>query len=82
MTNLVWTAKEAAAKIRREGLRLDVRHAVVAPADAGAATARIARCESTGPDAVAPTSGWRRAGGGWVMTIAGEPAPSRPTGAP
>ena len=59
MTNLVWTAKEAAAKIRREGLRLDVRHAVVAPADAGAATARIARCESTGPTA------WlrRRAGG-------------------
>src|SRR6476620_5695963 len=36
LTNLVWTAKEAAAKVRREGLRLDVRHAIVAPAGAGA----------------------------------------------
>ena len=27
--NGLWTAKEAAAKVRREGLRLDVRHAVV-----------------------------------------------------
>ena len=27
--NGLWTAKEAVAKVRREGLRLDVRHAVV-----------------------------------------------------
>jgi 4'-phosphopantetheinyl transferase len=30
---LRWSAKEAAAKARREGLRLDVRHAVVVPGD-------------------------------------------------
>lgn len=29
VANLVWTGKEAAAKVRREGLRLDVRRAVV-----------------------------------------------------
>ena len=28
LPNLFWTAKEAAAKVRREGLRLDVRGAV------------------------------------------------------
>ena len=31
VANLLWTGKEAAAKVRREGLRLDVRDAVVAP---------------------------------------------------
>jgi len=29
IANLIWTAKEAAAKVRRAGLRLDVRNAVV-----------------------------------------------------
>ena len=29
LANLLWTAKEAAAKARREGLRLDVRQAIV-----------------------------------------------------
>lgn len=33
---LRWSAKEAAAKARREGLRLDVRHAVVQPDGAAA----------------------------------------------
>jgi 4'-phosphopantetheinyl transferase len=27
--NLVWTANEAAAKVRREGLRIDVRRGVI-----------------------------------------------------
>jgi 4'-phosphopantetheinyl transferase len=39
LANLIWTAKEAAAKVRREGLRLDVRSAVVTLSD-GAATTR------------------------------------------
>ena len=29
LANLIWSAKEAAAKARGEGLRLDVRHAEV-----------------------------------------------------
>ena len=33
--NLVWCAKEAAAKVRRAGLRLDVRRTEVRPAGAG-----------------------------------------------
>ncbi len=78
----MWTAKEAAAEVRREGLRLDVRRAVVAPADARASDGAWRAVRVDLADGVAPTSGWWRAGGGWVMTIAGEPAPSRPTGAP
>ena len=34
--NLVWTAKEAAAKVRREGLRLEVRRAAVDVRDVSA----------------------------------------------
>ena len=82
VTNLVWTAKEAAAKVRCEGLRLDVRHAVVAPTDAGASDGAWRAVRVDWADGVAPTSGWWRAGGGWGMSIAGEPAPSRPMGAP
>lgn len=32
LANLIWTAKEASAKAQGEGLRLNVRHAVVEPA--------------------------------------------------
>jgi 4'-phosphopantetheinyl transferase len=75
--NLVWTAKEAAAKVRREGLRLDVRRAVVALADAqteaGAWHPLTVRWEGR-----EPTAGWWRADGGWVMTIAAEPPCERP----
>ena len=31
IANLVWTAKEAAAKVRREGLKLDLRYTLVTP---------------------------------------------------
>ena len=78
LANLVWTAKEAAAKVRREGLRLDVRHAVVTPTDAGAppGTWRALRVDwGDGPGA---TAGWWRAEAGCVMAIAGEPPPGPP----
>jgi 4'-phosphopantetheinyl transferase len=79
LANLVWTAKEAAAKVRREGLRLDVRHAVVAPADAGADDGAWRALRVDWGDGRAPTAGWWRTEPGWVMTIAGDPAPRRPS---
>ena len=82
LTNLVWTAKEAAAKVRREGLRLDVRHAIVAPAGAGVTDGAWRALRVQWDDGCAPTAGWWRAEPGWVMTIAGDPAAPRPMDAP
>lgn len=81
LTNLVWTAKEAGAKVRREGLRLDVRGAVVAPAEVGGDDDRWRELSVTWGGGHAPTAGWWRTEPGWVMTIAGEPAPARPDAA-
>jgi len=77
LANLVWTAKEAAAKVRREGLRLDVRHAVVTPADGSTPTGAWQALRVDWGDGSGPTSGWWRAESGYVMAIAGEP-PSGP----
>jgi 4'-phosphopantetheinyl transferase len=77
LTNLVWTAKEAAAKVRREGLRLDVRRAVVAPAGAGTDDGAWRALQVQWGDGGSPTSGWWRAQDGWVMTIAGDGSPPR-----
>jgi 4'-phosphopantetheinyl transferase len=82
LANLVWTAKEAAAKVRREGLRLDVRRAIVAPAGAGASDGAWRALRVEWGDGGAPIGGWWRARDGWVMTIAGDPAPPRPEDAP
>jgi 4'-phosphopantetheinyl transferase len=78
LANLMWSAKEAAAKVAREGLRLDVRHAVVDAGGSlgGAAGWRVLRIDWTG--ARPPTAGWWRAEPGWVMTLAGVPTPDRP----
>jgi 4'-phosphopantetheinyl transferase len=78
LANLCWTAKEAVAKVRREGLRLDLRRAVAAPAGAAAADGawRALRVDGDG----APTAGWWRADPDWVMAIASEPAPAPPCG--
>ena len=78
LANLVWTAKEAGAKVRREGLRLDVRRAVVAPAAVGGEDDRWRELSVTWEDRDAPMAGWWRTEPGWVMTIAGDPAPTRP----
>ena len=81
LANLIWTAKEAAAKVRREGLRLDVRAAVVT------FTERYAEAEGWCPvrvdwdDGATTTAGWWRREPGWVMTIAAEPASSAPRAA-
>ena len=60
LANLIWTAKEAAAKVRREGLRLDVRHAVVTLGGESGDAGGGGSCGSTGT--AAPPR--LRAGGG------------------
>ena len=69
----LWTAKEAVAKVRREGLRLDVRHAVVDAQSPGPGW-RTLRVHLDGDS----TAGWWREEPGWVMSVAGEPAPAQP----
>ncbi len=71
--NGLWTAKEAVAKVRREGLRLDVRHAVVdiPPPGPGWRALRVRWDGRT-------TAGWWRDEPGWVMAVAGTPAPAQP----
>ena len=71
--NTLWTAKEAVAKVRREGLRLDVRHAVVDAQSPGPGW-RTLRVHLDGDS----TAGWWREEPGWVMSVAGEPAPAQP----
>jgi 4'-phosphopantetheinyl transferase len=78
IANLVWTAKEAAAKVRREGLRLDVRRAAVELPDAGARAATWRPLSVDWQQEGGRTAGWWRDEPGWVMAILGEPAPGFP----
>ena len=71
LPNLVWTAKEAAAKVRREGLRLDVRAAVTRLEDREAEGWRGLAVEWA--DGTPVTTGWWRASDGFVMTVAAAP---------
>jgi 4'-phosphopantetheinyl transferase len=67
LANLAWAAKEAAAKVRREGLRADVRHAVTELGDAGAVDGwQPLRVVWDGAD----FPGWWRADDRWVMVLA------------
>jgi 4'-phosphopantetheinyl transferase len=78
IANLVWTAKEAAAKVRRAGLRLDVRRAAVEVPDAAVPAATWRPLFVDWRQEGATTAGWWRDEPGWVMAILGEPAPARP----
>jgi 4'-phosphopantetheinyl transferase len=71
--NGLWTAKEAFAKVRREGLRLDVRHAVVDLPSPGPGWRPLRVCWEG-----CSTAGWWRDEPGWVMAVAGDPAPAQP----
>ena len=78
LANLVWTAKEASAKARAEGLRLNVRRAVVQaaletrPAEGGWRPLRVSWPTSQGAD-----FGFWRAEPGWVMAVVGLTRPPR-----
>ena len=77
LANLLWSAREAAAKVRREGLRLDVRHATVELAASSAGDGEWRAFWVLWPDAPA-TPGWWMAEPDWVLTVAADPAPGRP----
>ena len=78
MANLMWTAKEAAAKVRREGLRLDVRNAVVLQAPETALGDGWRALSVRWADGSRPTSAWARTEATFVMSVAAEPAPGSP----
>ncbi|MGZ5312530.1 MAG: 4'-phosphopantetheinyl transferase family protein [Solirubrobacterales bacterium] len=78
LANLLWAAKEAAAKARREGLRLDVGGAVVSlmedrPGE-GEWRPLAVRWEREGVTA----RGWWREEPGWVYACVSEPAVPAP----
>jgi 4'-phosphopantetheinyl transferase len=78
VANLAWTAKEAAAKMRREGLRLDVRNAVAEPDGLDDPAAGWQPLAVAWADGGGRSPGWWRTEPGWVMAIVGEPAPREP----
>jgi 4'-phosphopantetheinyl transferase len=78
VANLLWTVKEAAAKGRREGLRLDVRDAVADIDGLDAAIPGWRRLAVTWADGGRRAEGWWRAEPGWVMAVAGDSAPGPP----
>lgn len=78
LANLIWTAKEAAAKVRRDGLRLAVQSAVVTIGERSARNGAWLPLQVTWPDGARTTAGWWRAEPGWVMAVAGEPGTAPP----
>jgi 4'-phosphopantetheinyl transferase len=73
VANLLWTGKEAAAKVLREGLRLDVRGAVATPDGLDSKTTEWRPLTVAWSDGSARVAGWWRAEPGWVMAVAGQP---------
>lgn len=69
--NALWTAKESASKVRREGLRLDPRHAL-ARLDP-AVGARWAAATVSWPDAPEAHGWWRRHGDHVLCVMAAQP---------
>jgi 4'-phosphopantetheinyl transferase len=74
--NLLWTAKEAAAKALRGGLRLDLQRTVVDldsadPPERGWWSMRVACDDKT-------LAGWWRSEPGWTMAVVVEPASDAP----
>jgi 4'-phosphopantetheinyl transferase len=78
--NLLWTAKEAAAKARREGLRLDLRDARVDAHRLGRSIGAWERLE-VGWTEGSGVRGWWRSEPGWVMAVVSEPASADPPSA-
>lgn len=80
LANLIWSAKEAAAKARGEGLRLDVGHAEVALCEPAGDTGdwRPLRVD-WGSDC---DDGWFLREPGWVMTVVGGEGSTAPRALP
>jgi 4'-phosphopantetheinyl transferase len=78
VANLLWTGKEAAAKVLREGLRLDVRGAVATPDGLDSTTTGWRPLTISWADGSGRIAGWWRSEPGWVMAVAGEPPPGAP----
>jgi 4'-phosphopantetheinyl transferase len=76
--NLIWTAKEAAAKVWREGLRLDVRRALVSLDATPSHNAGWLPLQVRWDRDSLITAGWGRWEPGWVMSVVGQPAPGVP----
>ena len=77
--NLMWAAKEAAAKVCREGLRLDIRGALVTAAMDGPDSSGWQRLRVDWGDRP-PTVGWWRAEQDYVMAVAAQPSLDPPRG--
>jgi 4'-phosphopantetheinyl transferase len=72
VANLIWSAKEAAAKARGEGLRLAVRDAEVSFSEAAHGFADWCSLHVDWGDAQpASDDGWFRREPGWVITVVG-----------
>ena len=66
--NLLWTAKEAASKVRREGLRLDLRAATVTAGDLTSPASQWAHLRVAWADGPV-AAGWWRQEPGWVLAL-------------
>jgi 4'-phosphopantetheinyl transferase len=77
LANMIWSAKEAAAKVRREGLRLDIRGAAVT-ADLASGCSGWCELQVAWAGSEHATYGWWRSDPGWVMVVACEPAARAP----
>jgi 4'-phosphopantetheinyl transferase len=73
VANLIWTAKEAASKVRQEGLRLNVRRARVEPASLELPPGSWAPLRVAWEDG-SFEEGWWRWEPGWVMSVLSDPA--------
>lgn len=77
LANLIWSAKESVLKALRTGLREDTRSVEVRPAKREDGWNRL---EIYRPVSGETFHGWWRREGGWVLTLAADPAPEVPRG--
>lgn len=78
LANVIWVAKESAAKAQRAGLRLAVRHAVVGP-DVGAVVDGWHPCRVECRDERVTYTGWWCERDGFVAAVLAAPPPGVPT---
>jgi 4'-phosphopantetheinyl transferase len=78
MANLIWSAKEAASKVRREGLRLDVRNAVVSGDLGPDGAVRWRQLQVDWGDLDEPVHGWWLTDAGSVIALAATAAQACP----